>query len=76
MPRISLVEPQAASSEVQQIYEHRLKGHPGNFHKAMAHQPGALLPFLSFYAAVGRSLERRLYEMVYIRTSLLNRCHY
>lgn len=76
MARISLIEPQHASQEVQQIYEHRLKGRPVNVHKAMAHQPAALLPFLSFYAAVGRSLDRRLYEMVYIRTSALNRCHY
>ena len=76
MARIALIEPQNASPEVQQIYEHRLKGRPVNFHKAMAHRPDALLPFLSFYAAVGRTLERRLYELVYIRVSLLNRCHY
>ena len=32
--------------------------------------------FLAFYASVGRSLDRRLYEMVYIRVSMINECHY
>ena len=26
--------------------------------------------FLSFYASVGRSLDRKLYELIYIRVSL------
>ncbi|HLH06340.1 MAG TPA: carboxymuconolactone decarboxylase family protein [Terriglobales bacterium] len=74
--RISYVEPQNASTEVQQLYEHRLGGKPGSIHKIMARQPKALTAFLAFYASVGRSLDRRLYELVYIRTSLLNQCHY
>jgi alkylhydroperoxidase family enzyme len=76
MPRISYVEPQTASAEVQQLYEHRLGGKPGNVHKIMAHQPKALTAFIAFYASVGRSLDRRLYELVYIRTSILNQCNY
>jgi AhpD family alkylhydroperoxidase len=32
--------------------------------------------FLSFYASVGRSLDRKLYELIYIRVSLINGCHY
>jgi uncharacterized peroxidase-related enzyme len=32
--------------------------------------------FLSFYSSVGRSLERKLYEMIYLRVSLINGCHY
>ena len=32
--------------------------------------------FLAFYASVGRSLDRRLYEMVYIRVSMINGCRY
>jgi uncharacterized peroxidase-related enzyme len=32
--------------------------------------------FLSFYANVGRSLDRKLYELIYIRVSLINGCHY
>lgn len=76
MSRISLIEPQNASSEVQHLYEHRLRGRPGNIHKAMAHMPPALTAFLSFYPAVGRTLPPRLYELVYIRVSMLNQCHY
>ena len=76
MARISLVEPRSASREVQQIYEHRLGGKPADVHKAMAHNPQALTPFLAFYAAVGKSLERRLWEMVYLRVSFINGCDY
>ena len=76
MPRISYVEPQTASAEVQQIYEHRLAGKPGSIHKIMAHQPKALTAFIAFYASVGRSLDRKLYDLVYIRVSMLNQCHY
>ena len=76
MPRISYVEPHTASTEVQQLYEHRLGGKPGNVHKIMAHKPKALTAFLAFYATTGRSLDRKLYELVYIRVSMLNQCHY
>ncbi len=76
MARISLIEPQNASREVQQVYEHRLRGRPANVHKAMAHNPHALTPFLAFYAAAGKSLDRKLWELVYLRVSILNGCHY
>jgi len=76
MARVTLIEPPSASTEVQHLYEHRLRGKPGNVHKAMAHLPQALTAFLSFYPAVGRTLPPRLYEMVYIRVSMLNQCHY
>lgn len=76
MARISYVEPQTASPEVQQIYEHRLRGKPGSVHKAMAHNPHALIPFLSFYAAAGASLDRKLWELVYLRVSFINNCNY
>ncbi|MGZ4787676.1 MAG: carboxymuconolactone decarboxylase family protein [Terriglobales bacterium] len=76
MARISYVEPRTASPEVQQIYEHRLRGRPASVHKAMAHNPQALVPFLAFYAAAGRSFDRRLWELVYLRVSFINRCAY
>jgi len=76
MARVSYVESQAASTEVQQIYEHRLRGKPGSIHKAMAHNPQALIPFLAFYQAVGTSLDRKLWEMVYLRVSFINNCNY
>jgi uncharacterized peroxidase-related enzyme len=76
MARVTLIEPPSASTEVQHLYEHRLRGKPGNVHKAMAHLPQALTAFLSFYPAVGRTLPPRLYELIYIRVSMLNQCHY
>lgn len=76
MARISLVEPENASPEVKEIYEKALKGKPGNIQKALAHRPEALKAFMAFYASVGRSLERKLYEEIYIRVSWLNGCNY
>ena len=76
MTRVSLIEPQNASPEVQQIYEHRLGGRPGNVHKAMAHVPPALTAFIAFYTSVGKTLPLRLYEMTYIYVSMINRCRY
>jgi len=76
MARISLIEPAQASPEVKEIYDAQLKGNPGNIQKALAHRPVMLGTFLRFYASVGRSLDRKLYEPVYLRISLINGCHY
>ena len=76
MARISLIEPAQASPEVREIYDGKLKGKPGSIQKALAHRPAMLGNFLGYYATVGRSLDRKLYEAVYLRTSLINGCHY
>jgi uncharacterized peroxidase-related enzyme len=76
MSRIALIEPDQASAEVKEIYENALKGKPGNVQKALAHRPDMLKNFLPFYASVGRSLDRKLYELIYIRVSMINQCHY
>ena len=76
MARISLIAPEGASPEVAEIYEKTLRGKPGNAQKVLAHRPEMLKNFLSFYASVGRSLDRKLYELIYIRVSLMNQCHY
>ena len=76
MARIGLISPEAASPEVSDIYEKVLRGKPGNAQKALAHRPEMLKNFLPFYASVGRSLDRKLYELIYIRVSLINGCHY
>ena len=62
MARISLVELESASPDIKELYEKALKGKPGNVQKAMAHRPEVLKNFLTFYASVGRSLDRKLYE--------------
>ncbi|MGC2111263.1 MAG: carboxymuconolactone decarboxylase family protein [Candidatus Korobacteraceae bacterium] len=76
MARLSYVEMDQASPEVREVYEKTLRGNPGSVQKLIAHRPEVLKNFLPFYASVGRSLERRLYEMVYIRVSMINSCHY
>src|SRR5437867_5192900 len=76
MARIALIEPEHANPEVKQIYDGTLRGKPGNAQKAMAHRPEVLKNFLAFYASVGRSLDRKLYELIYIRVSQINNCHY
>ena len=76
MARISLISPESATPEVKEIYEKTLRGKPGNAQKAIAHRPEMLKNFLSFYASVGRSLDRKLYELIYLRVSLINGCHY
>jgi uncharacterized peroxidase-related enzyme len=76
MPRVSYIEAEQASPEVQEIYEKTLRGKPGSIQKLLAHRPELLKTFLPFYASIGRSLERRLYELVYVRVSMINACNY
>ena len=76
MARIQLVEIENASPEVKEIYEKALRGKPGNAQKALANRPDMLKNFLPFYASVGRSLDRKLYEMIYLRVSFINGCRY
>jgi uncharacterized peroxidase-related enzyme len=76
MARISLIAPETATPEVLEIYETALRGKPGNVQKALAHRPEMLKNFLSFYGSVGRSLDRKLYELIYLRVSLINGCRY
>lgn len=76
MARVVPIEADQASPEVKEIYEQKLKSKPGNLQKLLAHRPEMLKNFLSFYVSVGRSLDRKLYEMVYIRVSIINGCRY
>lgn len=76
MARIELVQAENAPPEVKELYEKVLRGKPGNAQKALAHRPEMLKNFLPFYASVGRSLDRKLYELIYLRVSFINGCHY
>jgi uncharacterized peroxidase-related enzyme len=76
MARISLIGLDTAATEVKEIYEKTLRGKPGNAQKALAHRPEMLKNFLGFYGSVGKSLDRKLYELIYIRVSLINGCRY
>jgi len=76
MARVALIQPEDASPEVKETYEKVLRGKPGNIQKALAHRPEMLKNFLSFYGSVGKSLERKLYELIYLRVSFINGCNY
>ena len=76
MARLPYVEMNDAPPEVREIYENALRGKPGSVQKLLAHRPEVLRTFLAFYGTVGRTLDRRIYEMVYIRISAINQCHY
>jgi AhpD family alkylhydroperoxidase len=76
MARVSLIEPEHASAEVKEIYDGKLKGKPLTLQKALAHRPAMLSNFPGFYASVGRSLDRKLYEALYLGISLIKGCHY
>jgi uncharacterized peroxidase-related enzyme len=76
MPRISYIELDHSPPEVREVFETTLKGKPGSFHKLLAHRPEVLKTMLPFYGSIGRALERKLYEMVYIRVSMINGCRY
>ena len=76
MARISLISQDTAASDVKEIYEKTLRGKPGNAQKALAHRPEMLKNFLGFYGSVGKSLDRQLYELIYIGVSLINGCRY
>ena len=62
MARLPYIEMNDAPQEVREIYEKTLRGKPGSVQKLIAHRPEVLKNFLPFYASVGRSLERRLYD--------------
>lgn len=76
MARVKPIEPQDAPPEVKEIYDTVFKGKPGSFHKLLAHRPGILKAFVPFFVSVGRGIERRLYELLYIRVSMINECEY
>jgi alkylhydroperoxidase family enzyme len=76
MARVSYIEPQNASPEVKAIYDEVFKGKPNNVPKAMAHRPEILKVFPQFYGAIGKGMDKRLYELVYIRVSMVNQCQY
>src|SRR5947208_14935835 len=76
MARISLIGPDTEVAEGKEIYEKTLRDKLGNAQKALAHRPEMLKNFLGFYGSVGKSLDRKLYELIYIRISLINGCRY
>jgi alkylhydroperoxidase family enzyme len=79
MARISYVEHDQTTPEVQSIYERfdKALGRVPNIFKAMAHAPVLLQKFLELDGALrSTKLDRKLRELAYLKTSQVNRCDY
>lgn len=76
MARIAYPEGEEISAKAREIFEVKLKGRPRNSQKMLAHRPEILRTFIDFFACVGQGIDRRLYELLYIRVSMLNGCVY
>ena len=80
MPPVTPPSEDKVTPEVKQLYS-ELRGNFGkipNFFAVMARRPGALktlLPFLSEVVDQG-TVEPRLKELAYLKTSLVNGCEY
>ena len=69
-----------AAEQLKPIYDSMTGkfGKMPNFFGLMAHRPEVLKNFLPFYAAVTGegSVESKLKELAYLKTSLVNGCNY
>lgn len=63
-----------APTEVREVYESLERGQPGCVPMLLSRPPEVMRSFLTFYGTVGRTLSRRVYEFVYLRVSIVNRC--
>ena len=63
-----------APPEVREIYDRVARGQPGCVPMLLSRPPEVMRSFLAFYGTVGRTLSRRVYELVYLRVSIVNRC--
>jgi uncharacterized peroxidase-related enzyme len=79
MARISYVEKDQTTPEVQQIYERfdKALGRVPNIFKAMAHAPTFFQKFMEFDGATrSTKLDRKLRELAYLKASQVNQCGY
>ena len=80
MAAVSPVPREKAAPDVQPVYDQLAQtfGQVPSFYAVMAHRPAALKAFLTLYAAIMRegTVEPRLKELAYLKTSLLNGCEY
>ena len=80
MAAISYLEKDQAGPQARPVLEQLEKGFGAlpNIFKAMAHSPGLLGAFVSFFGALleQSKLDPKLRELAYIKTSALNECHY
>jgi alkylhydroperoxidase family enzyme len=80
MAVVKPVPKDSAVPEVKPIFEDMTKkfGKVPNIFGVMAHRPDVLAKFLPFYGAAtsGGTVEPKLKEFAYLKTSLVNGCEY
>lgn len=80
MASVNPVSQDKASDDVKPIFDDMQKrfGRVPNFFGLMAHRPAVLKHFLPFYAAVTGpgTVEPKLKELAYLKTSMVNGCEY
>jgi len=74
MPKPPAADMQDAPHEVREIYDAALRGDPAAVRDMLARRPELLAAFLVHYGTVGSRLDRRTYEIVYLRVSTMNGC--
>jgi len=80
MPVVHPIPTDRVPKELQEVYEGLSKalGKIPNIFGLMAHRPKALASFLPFYNAVTAegSVDPKLKELAYLKTSMVNGCEY
>lgn len=80
MAVVNAVPREKASAAVESIYDDLTKAFGGvpNIFGVMAQRPNALKHFLALYSAIVRegTVEPKLKELAYLKTSMVNGCEY
>ncbi len=78
MPYVAPLEVDQASPQAQELFraiESKLGAVP-NIFRTLGHQPDVLRAVLGLSEAIGQDLPAPLRELAYLKTSLVNQCHY
>ncbi len=78
MPMLDPVGDDTTSQTAKEIFEklHAKLQMVPNIFRTMAHAPEVLEATLGFNGSFQRGLDPKLRELAYLKTSLLNECHY
>ena len=80
MPVVTPLSKDAAPKDAQPIFDdlHKMFGKMPNIFATMANRPNALKSFLPLYAAIMSegTVEPKLKELAYLKTSIVNGCEY
>jgi alkylhydroperoxidase family enzyme len=80
MPRISPLDKSQVSPEVAAIFDHfmKVRGNIPNMFRTVAHRPELLKTMIAHFRAVMETgtVSTKLKELLFVRTSQINRCEY